>query len=87
MIYCQKSAPDKAKLFVEFKSKRNLLTTLIRNSKINYYAKFFEDYKNCATKTWEGIREIVTVSNKSRFLPPKIIKHGLEICDNTGRYS
>ena len=45
-----KSAPDKAKLLVEFKHKRNLLTTLIRNSKINYYAKFFEDYKNCAKK-------------------------------------
>ena len=30
-----------------------------------------------------GIWEIVKVSNKSRFLPPKIIKDGLDICDNT----
>ena len=78
-----KNLPNKEKLFSDFKRKRNLVTTLIRKSKINYYAKFFEDYKNCAKKTWEGIRDIIKVSNKSRFLPSKIMKNNLEICDNT----
>ena len=32
---------------------------------------------------WEGIRDNIKVSNKARFLPSKIMKNNLEICDNT----
>ena len=78
-ISCQKSAPDKAKLFVEFK--HNLLTTLIRNSKINYYTKFFEDYKNCAKKNLGGYPRNCQSFQKKSFSSSQD-KDGLEICDN-----
>ena len=49
-LSCEKNTISQTKLFAEFKLKRDLLTFLIRSSKINYYAKCFEDYNNCAKK-------------------------------------
>ena len=59
-------------LFREFKIKRNLITTLIRSSKSQYYKDFFAEHSNNAKKTWEGIRNIIKVSTKNRSLPSKI---------------
>ena len=50
--------------FTNYKQKRNLIISLIRRSKATYFASFFEEHKNNAKKTWEGIRDIVNISKK-----------------------
>ena len=34
-----------------------MITSLLRRSKANYYASFFDEHNNNAKKTWEGIRD------------------------------
>lgn len=42
-----------------FKRYRNMIVTLCRQSKVNYYKRFFNQYSNNMRKTWDGIRSIV----------------------------
>ena len=62
----------KQNLLRDFKIKRNLITSLIRSSKSQYYKTFFNEHCNNAKKTWEGIRDIIKVSTKNRSLPTKL---------------
>ena len=59
-------------LFNTYKRKRNLIVALLRRSKANYFTSYFEDNKNNAKKTWEGIRNIVNISKKNRTIPTKL---------------
>ncbi len=56
-------------LFVIYKAKRNLITSLIKKSKSDYYVAFFNENKTDSKKTWEGIRNIVNISKKTRVIP------------------
>ena len=67
-----KDALRKQNLLRDFKNKRNLITTLIRSSKSQYYKNFFNEHCKNAKKTWEGIRNIIKVSTKNRSLPTKL---------------
>ena len=62
----------KQNLLRDFKTKRNLITSLVRSSKSQYYKTFFNEHCNNAKKTWEGIRNIIKVSTKNRSLPTKL---------------
>ena len=44
---------------------RNLIVTLLRRSKENYYKNYFDKNKNNVKKTWDGIRYILAVSKKN----------------------
>ena len=66
-------ANKKQDLFITFKKKRNLIITLLRRSKSNYFAAFFEEHKNNAKRTWEGIRDIVNLSKKNKTCPNTLI--------------
>ena len=63
---------NKQKSFRDFKIKRNIITTLIRDSKSQYYKNYFDENSKNAKKTWDGIREILKVSTKNRSLPTKL---------------
>ena len=54
----------KRKLHEQFKNYRNLTTILTRVCKEEYYKSFFQDNKKDSKKVWEGIRSIVSVTNK-----------------------
>lgn len=60
-------------LFKIYKQKRNLIVSLTRKSKSDYFVSYFEENKANIKKTWEGIRNIVNISKKNRILPSKII--------------
>ena len=62
----------KAKLWEDYRAKRNLVKILNRNSKRDYYASFFEENQSNIKRTWEGIREIVNISKKSKVSPTSI---------------
>ena len=68
-----KDPARKEKLHEEFKVLRNTVTNSLRESKENYYIKYFEDNKLNLHITWNGIKKIINLkkSNKSQ---PRCIK-------------
>ena len=63
----------RTELFSLYKRKRNLMVSLIRRSKKDYYASLFEEHKFNVKKTWEGIRSIVNISKKNKIVPTQLI--------------
>ena len=53
-----------------------MITSLIRKSKADYYVAFFEENKTDSKKTWEGIRNIVNISKKTKVVPNFVIYKG-----------
>ena len=51
---------------------RNLIISLIRSSKKDYYAFYFEQHKSNVKKTWEGIRNIVKITKKNYSSPTQL---------------
>ena len=52
-------------LHTRYKRIRNLIISLIRSSKKDHYAFYFEQHKSNVKKTWEGIRNIVKITKKA----------------------
>lgn len=53
-----------------FKCYRNMIVTLCRRSKSNYYTHYFNSYSHNMRKIWQGVREIVYLNaTKSTSLP------------------
>ena len=59
----KKDPPIKAELHLKYKNHRNLISTLLKRSKQNYYKKYFESNLNNSQKTWKGIKFIITMRN------------------------
>ena len=59
----------KLELHKKYKNHRNLLSTLIKQSKHNYFNKYFEDNWNNMKNTWKGIKNIITLNNLSFDVP------------------
>ena len=49
---------------------RDKINHLIRNSKSNYYKKYFNDYKQNGKKIWKGINELIS---EKRVIKAKIL--------------
>ena len=67
--YCKAKDKDSfyaQPIYEDFKSIRNSLTKMKRDSKINYYRKYFEANKNKASAIWKGISSIVNIQNSSK---------------------
>ena len=65
-------ATRKKEIHAFYKRKRNITLALIRKSKADYYANFFEENKSDTKKTWEGIRRVINISKKSRIIPTQL---------------
>ena len=80
--YTKETNPTlKDNYFKSYKTLRNEIVTLIRVSKKDYYAKFFEENNSNVKKTWEGIRDLINVSKKTSTNITKLFKDKL-ITDN-----
>ena len=71
----EKNREEKARYHSLFKSKRNQIISLLRTSKKQIFAQFFEENQTNIKKTWEGIRNLLNVSKKSATLINKIIEN------------
>ena len=80
----EKDVYKKETIHKQYKLRRNLIITLLRRSKGDYYKTYFEDNKSNCKKTWEGIREIINVSKKSRINPCQIFYKNKEYTDKEG---
>ena len=67
--YCKAKEKDSAyvqAIYDEYKVTRDSITKIKRESKIDYYRKYFEVNKNKASSIWKGIRSIVNIQNSSK---------------------
>ena len=69
----------KSNLHAKYKNYRNQIVLLTRLSKRNYYSTFFTTNMGNLRKTWEGIREIVSIKEKSKCTPNCIMSNGKNI--------
>ena len=82
--FCKaKDQTRKQHLHKKFKTYRNCLTNLTRQSKENYYQKYFEENRTNLIKVWKGIKEIILI-NKSQ---PTCLKIRDEIINNEKKIS
>ena len=68
----KKDPAKKAELHLQYKNHRNLLSTLLRKSKENYYKKCFESNWNNAKIIWKGIKSIITLKGITSSVPRTI---------------
>ena len=58
-----KGHDKKLELHKKYKNHRNLLSTLIKQSKHNYFNKYFEDNWSNMKNNWKGIKNIITLND------------------------
>ena len=59
-------------LLNSFKNYRNLLTSLVRKSKTNYFKQYFEENKKNLKSVWNGIKSIINTSKNTNG-PPSML--------------
>ena len=67
--YCKAKEKDSAHvqaIYDEYKVTRNSKRKMKRESKIDYYRKYFEANKNKTSSIWKGIRSIANIQNSSK---------------------
>ena len=60
----------------QFKDYRNMLSTLLKKSRTNYYNQYFEANMNNIKNTWKGIKSILTIKNTSSDFPKCLSSNG-----------
>ena len=74
----EKDPVKKERLGSIYRSYRNLIVTLLRDSKKKYHTDYFEEHKENMKKTWDGIRNLINVSKKASTNINEIV-HGDQI--------
>ena len=63
----------------EYKDYRNMLSTIFKQSKTNYYNHYFEANWNSIKNTWKGIKSILNIKNTSADIPKTLTVDGTTI--------
>ena len=80
----KKDLTQKTELHIKYKSYRNMLSTLMKKSKQNYFIKFFEKNLKNLKNNWKGIKSIISM--KSSFSnSPTLLTFQHENIDNPER--
>ena len=58
-----------------YKNYRNLLSTLLKRAKEEYFTNFFNENIKDIKKTWKGIKTLVWMKQKNNDTPPLITKY------------
>ena len=78
----KKDPQIKAECHEKYKKYRNLLSTLLKESKQIYYTKYFESNWN-NRNTWKGIKTIISIKNITTTIPHSIEFNNRTITDPT----
>ena len=78
----EKNNPQKDQIFQKYKKYRNMVLTLTRKSKKNYYSNYFSTHNSNIKKTWEGIRELVNMNKKKSNNIKMIYENNKNITNN-----
>ena len=64
--FCKEKDPHKKENYErQFKTYRNLISTLLRETKESYYKQYFSDNKKNLKLVWQTIKGIINMKNKS----------------------
>ena len=63
----------------EYKDYRNLLSTILKQSKTNYYNHYFESNWNSIKNTWKCIKSVITMKDISAYIPKSLSVNGATI--------
>jgi hypothetical protein len=69
----EKDVRIKDDLSNRYKKYRNMIVSLLKKSKRNYFASFFTQHHSNVRKTWDGIRSLINVSKQKHSAPSKLI--------------
>ena len=78
----KKDPQIKAECHEKYKKYRNLLSTLLKESKQIYYTKYFESNWNNIRNTWKGITTIISIKNITTSIPHSIEFNNRTIMSN-----
>ena len=68
--FCKaKDQARKQRVHEKFKIYRNSLACLTRQSKQNYYKKYFEENKSNLIKVWKGIKKAMLINRTNKTQP------------------
>jgi len=71
-----KNPEDKERFSNLFKSYRNLIVTLCRQSKLNHFTRYFNHHSNNMQKVWSGVRDIISVRSNCSSTPISLFMRG-----------
>ena len=74
-IRCQNKILKKD-LHLQYKNYRNLLSTLLKDSKETYFSSYFKDNIKDIKKTWKGIKSVISMKSKNSDIPSSIRNNG-----------
>ena len=73
----------KKDLHLQYKNYRNLLSTLLKDSKQTYFSSYFKDNIKDIKKTWKDIKSIIYMKSKNSDIPSSILNNGKCITKST----
>ena len=76
-----KDLTKRKKIEQEFKTYKNYLLKITRTSKFKHYNNYFQENRLNLFKTWEGIRDIINITKKSKNNINSIQVNGRDITD------
>ena len=74
-----KDSQVKGRYHNEYKDYRNMLSTILKQSKTNYYSHYFETNWNSIKNTWKGLKSILNIKNISAEIPETLSVDGTTI--------
>ena len=80
--YIKAKDPIAKSLFQQkYKIHRNMLSTLMKRSKTNYFTNFFNENINNIKNTWKGIKNLISNSKSNFFVPHTINSNNNTLTD------
>ena len=61
---------------IKYKQCRNLLSTLMKESKKSYFTNYFQNNLNDLNSTWKGIKNLISLKELPNVTPPNIFDNG-----------
>ena len=81
----KKDLTQKAELQIKYKNYRNMLSILMKNSKRNYFTKFFENNLRNLKNTWKSIKSILFIKSFTSNSPMLLLTYQNDNIDNPER--
>ena len=72
-LYIKSKNPiEKSSLEIQYKQYRNIIVSLCRRSKKNYFSKYFQEHKKNIQKIWQGVKSIISTKPPQSSTPSSI---------------
>ena len=78
----EKNANRKEEIHTKYKKYRNMIIHLIRKNKKKYYLDYFTEHNTNIKKTWDGIRQLVSINKRKSFKIKLLNENNSNITDN-----